>query len=344
MSRDRPPEFMLIDLLACPGCGGDLRTSPSGATLAESQALDCVACGISHRVCKGIPRFVPVDHYSSSFGLQWTSFSRVQIDSFSGLDLSRNRFFAETGWDHEWLADKVVLDLGCGAGRFLDIACRYARAVVGVDGSTAVDAAQANLERYGNVHLIQGDLFRLPFKDEVFDACYCIGVLQHTPAPLEAVTEQSRVLEPGGSVAVTVYERRRWTMFHSKYLARRVTTRLSPTRLLRTLGIILPAAFVLTDLLFRIPRIGRVFEFLIPVANYVHGSSFSRRQRYRWALLDTFDMLSPAFDQPLAERELRDALEEAGIDAERSAAAGLNLVGTKRVSASPAASISAAAS
>lgn len=303
---------------------------PLGADLADSHALECISCHTTYEVRDGIPRFVTGPNYSSSFGLQWNRFKQEQIDSRTGLDLSERRFFAETGWDPEWLQDKVILDLGSGAGRFLDIARRHARAVVGVDVSSAVDASQANLGSCDEVNLVQADLFDLPFKDGAFDVCYCIGVLQHTPSPLAAASEMSRVLANGGSVAVTVYERRQWTKYHSKYLLRRLTTRLSPTLLLRLVRAAMPVAFLLSDVLFRVPLLGRAFAFMVPVANYVHEPSLTRRQRYRWALLDTFDMLAPAYDQPLTEQELCGALAQAGLHVRRSSARGLNVTGSKR--------------
>ena len=70
----------------------------------------------------------------------------------------------------------------------------------------------------------------------------------------------------------------------------------------------MPFLFAITEVLFRLPVIGKLFRFAIPVANYVGVLPLDMQQRYRWALLDTFDMLSPAYDQPMTEQELRDSL------------------------------------
>ena len=37
----------------------------------------------------GIPRFVPEDNYAESFGFQWNRFPGTQLDSVSGLAVSR---------------------------------------------------------------------------------------------------------------------------------------------------------------------------------------------------------------------------------------------------------------
>jgi hypothetical protein len=90
----------------------------------------------------------------------------------------------------------------------------------------------------------------------------------------------------------------------------------------------MPIVFPLTEVLFRIPLLGRLFRFAIPVANYV-DAPLSLRQRYRWALLDTYDMLAPRYDQPQREAEVRRWLSDAGISTERRAHPGLNLVGIR---------------
>ena len=70
--------------------------------------------------------------------------------------------------------------------------------------------------------------------------------------------------------------------------------------------------------------------FAIPVANYVHETQLTPGQRYDWAILDTFDMLSPEYDQPRTQHEMEDALRSAGvINLRRLDNPGLNIIGEK---------------
>jgi hypothetical protein len=69
--------------------------------------------------------------------------------------------------------------------------------------------------------------------------------------------------------------------------------------------------------------------FVIPIANYVDDKQLTRDQRYAWAVLDTFDMLSPHYDQPMTEDEARRPLVDSGVDVKRHSFAGLNLVGKR---------------
>ncbi len=92
----------------------------------------------------------------------------------------------------------------------------------------------------------------------------------------------------------------------------------------------MPLLFPLTNVLFRIPKVGRVFRFCIPVANYVEKRDLTWRQRYQWAVLDTFDMLSPAYDRPMTEPEVVAGLASAGIGGlKRRDNRGINVVGEK---------------
>src|SRR6266498_2449801 len=102
----------LLDILACPECRGDLTvpvTRENGGGI-ESGTLCCASCGRSFPIERHIPRFVPGESYTSSFGFQWNRFRRTQLDSHSGFPISRDRFFQESRWSPEELAGKRVLD------------------------------------------------------------------------------------------------------------------------------------------------------------------------------------------------------------------------------------------
>lgn len=323
----------LAEVLACPKCRCDLSCLPTSTT-AEGEILtgilECVSCAAKFPIEAGIPRFVEGHNYASSFGYQWNLFKSEQLDSINGTSLSKNRLFAETGWTSEWMTGKWILDAGCGAGRFLDVASKTGAQAVGVDISNAVDAARTSLKDRPNVHLVQASIYELPFRGDAFDGCYCIGVIQHTPNPQAALKALPRVLKPGGRLAVTIYERKRWTSLNTKYLLRPITRRIKKQTLLAIIKSAMPIVFPITNVMFRLPLLGRVFNFAIPVANYTNEAALTRRQRYDWAILDTFDMLSPQYDQPQTYSEANDALTHAGlVDVQRLSNPGLNVVGIK---------------
>jgi SAM-dependent methyltransferase len=321
----------LLDILACPACGGGLRLE---GALVEAEhvsegKLHCLECGATYPIRRGIPRFVTSGDYADSFGFQWNRFKLEQLDSANGTTLSRDRFYSETGWSPEWLDGKLVLDGGCGAGRFLEVATRTGAYVVGVDLSNAVDAAAATLADRERLDLVQAKIDRLPFRPGSFDGVYCIGVIQHTSEPEACVRSLGRAVKADGRIAITAYERRRFTMLYGKYWARRATARLSDRALYHLIAIAMPILFPITEILFRLPILGRLFQFVIPVANYVNAP-LSLVQRYRWALMDTFDMLAPTYDEPQRFENVSRWLREERIGwIGRLPNPGLNVVGQK---------------
>jgi ubiquinone/menaquinone biosynthesis C-methylase UbiE/uncharacterized protein YbaR (Trm112 family) len=326
-------QMKLLEKLACPKCHGELScaaTATAENEEIETGNLQCKQCAQSFPIKSGIPRFVDTDNYATSFGYQWNRFRLEQIDSNNGTQLSADRFYRETGWTKECLKGKWVLDAGCGAGRFVDVASQADCDVVGLDISNAVDAAKANLPGRRNVHFVQASIYELPFRSDVFDGCYCIGVVQHTPDPQKAMRTLPRILRPGGRIAITAYERKPWTLLYGKYWVRPLTKRLDKKTLLAGIKRMMPVLFPLTNVLFRIPLAGRFFTFTIPVANYVHERTLTRQQRYDWAVLDTFDMLSPQYDQPRTQEEVEEALSAAGmVEIRRLPNPGVNIVGSK---------------
>ena len=127
----------------------------------------------------------------------------------------------------EDLEAKVVLDAGCGMGRYLRIAAESpARLIVGLDVSGAVAAARELTAELPHVAVVRGDLLRPCFAPESFDVIYSLGVLDHTPDPRMAFLAMARLLKPGGRIAIWVYPRQRPIVEAIMDLQRAVSTRM----------------------------------------------------------------------------------------------------------------------
>ncbi len=308
-------KLRLLDLLRCPAC-----RQPLGLTGAreragevESGELVCAACGGRYAIVDSVPRFVPAENYAGSFGLQWNRFRRTQLDSHTGQPISRRRFFGQAGWPVEALAGKRVLDVGCGAGRFAEVALSCGATVVAADYSAAVDACRANLGSQPGLHVVQADVYHLPFEPGRFDFVYCFGVLQHTPDVRGAFMALPPQLKDGGRLAVDVYPKRSANWLWPKYWLRPVTRRLPPAALFplveRFVRLLWPASLALG----RIPGAGRRLRHALPIANYEGIHPLTPAQLREWAVLDTFDMLAPAHDRPQSERTLAAWFASAGL-------------------------------
>ena len=292
----------LLPRLCCPACCGPLAR--------EDDRLACAACRSSFPVVDGIPRFV-VDE-DDHFGRQWNRFPRTQLDSHSGRPISRDRLLRFSGWRPEDLAGRTVLDVGCGAGRFAEVALGFGARVVAVDRSRAVDACRENLD-HPKLEVVQADLFALPFPPASFDFVYCFGVLQHTADPRRAFLALPPLLAPGGRLVVDVYPRLWLNRLWPKYWLRVLTSRLSTRAVERLVSFVFPALYPVSLALGRVPGIGRHLRYLVPVANYEGVYPLDADQLREWALLDTIDMLGPRIDKPQTAEALRSWLGEAGL-------------------------------
>jgi 2-polyprenyl-3-methyl-5-hydroxy-6-metoxy-1,4-benzoquinol methylase/uncharacterized protein YbaR (Trm112 family) len=306
-----------MEILAEPVTGDTLQlevSKHSGQTIEEG-TLTAKSSGKRYPILRGIPRFVEVDPYASNFGHQWNEFRDVQLDSDNRAAYSRKRFEDETGWTTEDLRGKWLLDAGCGAGRFAEVAAAREPNLVAMDLSSAVEATARTLSRFSNVDVVQGSVLQPPFRTGAFDFCYCIGVIQHTPDPPNAIRSLVKCVREGGQFTFTIYARRPWTKLYSKYLLRPITVRLPHETLLAGIEKAMPILFPVTDKLFRLPVVGKVAKFVLPVANYVERDDLTRDQRYREAILDTYDMLAPRYDSPMTWQETEAALGSAGASA-----------------------------
>lgn len=108
------------------------------------------------------------------------------------------------------LADRRVLEIGCGRGGFaMWLASRNpaSKEIVAADFSEI--AIEKGREGAKHRHLtspiqwIRTDIHQLPFSDSSFDTVISCETVEHVSAPLTALRELRRVLRPGGRLFLT---------------------------------------------------------------------------------------------------------------------------------------------
>jgi len=291
------------------------RYSSSGWPARLQQVLDCTDLQLTEGGLRLDGRPVPVegevirfrrdDGYNDSFALQWKKYRQTQLDRFSQVAMTRERFLRETGWRPEELRGQTILEAGSGAGRFTAIMAEAGANLFSFDYSSAVDANVENNGAFANVAFLQCDIFDMPFRAGAFDRVFCHGVLQHTPDPAGAFRHLARVLKPGGRMSIDVYHRDgRIRPWKSKYLWRWLTTRMEPARLLAFLEWFIPKWLPFDTLIKRIPLARNYLGAVVPCWNFWY-TDLSREQKVQWAILDTFDALSAKYDLPATLDEVR---------------------------------------
>jgi SAM-dependent methyltransferase len=248
---------------------------------------------------------VAAENYADSFGFQWQRYARTQLDDATS-DQSDVEFRRKTGLTPEDLKGKLVLDVGCGMGRFADVATRWGAKVVGIDLSAAAEAAQRNLADR-EFAAFQADVFALPFATESFDCIYSIGVLHHTPNCEHAVKALPQFLKPGGTLAVWLYSAYNpWYRFSDVY--RKFTHRLPPRVLHGILRVVVPAVNAVDSALRVVPGIGR------PLSGFVrYVLPVNRNPNREWRVLDTFDWYSPQYQSKHTYEEVFRWFENCGM-------------------------------
>lgn len=265
-------------------------------------------------IINGIPRFVDKEYYASSFGYEWQRWPRVQFESENeGKPMARHTkrmWQIITDRKEGSITGQTVVEFGCGPGRFLDIVRKQGAIAVGIDLSQAVEVARSNFADDADVLIVQGDLNYPPFKESVFDGGYSIGVLHHTPEPVEGLKALVHSLKPDGWVACCVYAKDSFYDYPSVDRMRKLQNRLQPLfKYYPALFYSYLSAYLLTPAIAnakKIPLIRRFArnierEFLVVLD----------LPDVRWRILDIFDAITPAIATTHTGEELTSWLEKA---------------------------------
>ena len=267
---------------------------------------------------KDIRNFLKVQKNTrESFGYEWL---RYNVD-LKGEDLEV--FLTDSQLSEEELRGGVTLDAGCGMGRYTRIAGQMGGEVIGIDLSKSVLKAYQMTQDNPFVHIIQGDISKLPFRDKQFDIIYSMGVLHHTPDTRQSFLSLTKYLRKGGIISVWVYGTAgRFQDFmtnplsenHQRYtrslLAKRaywiiVRVRENVFKVIRffTIKMYVPLLYLLC---YPLAALGRV-----PLLKYLTASV---HKNWRVRLLENFDWFSPQYQHHHTKEEVLSWFKETDCD------------------------------
>jgi len=263
----------------------------------------------------GIPRFAASSNYADAFGPEGKKYRRTQLDSYTRTTITRDRArrcIGEKLWAK--LAEKQVLEAGCGAGRFTEILLAKGSHVISIDITEAVDANQENFPQDATHRIAQADIEQLPFAPQQFDAVFCLGVIQNTPNPEKTIACLYDQVRPGGTLVIDHYTHDLSWYTKSAPLFRLYLRLLSPEESLKRTEQIVHA-FLPFHRMARHFRPAQMFlSRLSPVLCYYNAyPDLDDQLQQEWTLLDTHGSLTAWYRHVRTRRQIRRRLEQLGL-------------------------------
>lgn len=222
-----------VPRLRCPVCANALQLRPD-EDAADQGVLDHAgpSCREAYPVIDGIPRLLvgearaalAEDHARwfrerhpelaerwsgvgrgdpvvRRFDEEWRRFDEVRSEELGVLF----EMYFDIAPDDAFAGDRVVLDAGCGAGRWaLEVAARGPR-VLAIDLGRSIEVARANASGNDRIACVQADLRALPLARGSVSWAYSLGVLHHIDDPRPALGRIVRSVARGGSVLLYLY-------------------------------------------------------------------------------------------------------------------------------------------
>ena len=140
----------------------------------------------------------------------WKKFdNKVFLDS---INLIKKRIKVNK-FHNEQFKNKVVLDVGCGSGRWCVLAKQLgAKKVIGVDSSKK--NVRYNNKKFKNIKFVYGDNTNLKIENNFSDITISQGVIHHTIDVFKSLSELIRVTKKNGKILLLVYGEHgfRWSL------------------------------------------------------------------------------------------------------------------------------------
>ncbi len=155
------------------------------------QIVECADCGVLQTLPEmsedDLAKFYPNDYWGGEPSEKWIQSSQSDKTDFV------KRCHLEGG---------RILDVGCGAGFFLQALSEKKWLRYGVE--IGVEAASAAANILGSENIFKGTLVEAKFEGAFFDVVAFWSALEHTNAPRANLIEARRILKPGGTIIVQV--------------------------------------------------------------------------------------------------------------------------------------------
>lgn len=205
----------IVQYLGCPKCNSDFKLVKHSVCEITNHIMSgeliCTSCKSTYSIINGVPFLglnISDDEVTknvNNFADEWNYFTSTIDEKLSKGELESYFYKFVT---YEDLSNNIVLDAGCGGGRFSYILSQNtnAKEIIGIDLSNAVFTAFNNTKHLDKVTILQADIRKMPFKKKrLFDFIFCIGVIHHMPDPYSGFDALVQHLKENAKFLTWVY-------------------------------------------------------------------------------------------------------------------------------------------
>lgn len=94
----------------------------------------------------------------------------------------------------------VILEAGCGTGRWINLFESKNKNIFGLDFS--LEMMKISKAENACLNLVNADAVKIPFKDNFLDLLFCVNAIHHFPDKLKFIKESKRTLSNNGMMAI----------------------------------------------------------------------------------------------------------------------------------------------
>ncbi len=244
-----------------------------------------------------------------SFGEEWGKFNNIAPDQIARI----GKDYFDIVEDQMLLPGAIVLDVGCGSGRWANFLAARVKSLEAIEPSQAALSASSYLRSATNVRVTQATVEEIPFADNSFDFVYSLGVLHHVPNTQEAIQSCFEKVKPGGWFLLYLYynlDNRNFLykmIFQASDLLRRIVSAL-PGRIKR------PVCDILAVLVyFPLVNLGRALSlFSLPLANAIPLAYYRKTSFQVWRN-DSLDRFGTPLEKRFSKGEIEQMLVTSGF-------------------------------
>lgn len=336
----------LLPYLACPACEGPLEFAElqdfpaTDRGEAMEGTLRCSKCRLEYELSAGVPRLAAeklpeaARKTRDAFAFEWSRYP-------GSLPEDERILLEESQLQPSDFKGRLVMDAGCGMGRYSAVALAFGAEVVAVDLSDALLRLAAIAPDWPKLHVVQGNLLKPPLQPGLFDIVYSHGVLHHTSDTRDAFGRVARLVKPGGYLSVWLYGKAgRYRDFATNPL-RSDRGFVARHRLLAWWIVAVRHLFSdsVRAVTTRLPmRVDYALSHLLAIVGAVpllKFLTFSVHPDYKVRVIENFDWISPPYQWHHTKEELADWFKQEGFEIVKVLPHGLvpkpGILGRKRL-------------